>query len=216
MTDGLKDAHREAIIAVIAANDRVERAVLFGSRATGTNTVTSDVDIALFGDRLTLTDQARLAAAIDKIPMAQSVDLLLYDSISDRTLRAHVRHHGVEWYARPKFRRGDRAPPVADATDPAVTDWSTMPFTEAFLVNPAVPIERGNPTPFVGMAAVDPGFRSVRSTTARKFRGSGSRFRNGDTAARADHSVSRKRQDRPLPSRIGPRCRPRFDRIHRC
>ena len=47
MTDGLKDAHREAIIAVIAANDRVERAVLFGSRATGTNTVTSDVDIAI-------------------------------------------------------------------------------------------------------------------------------------------------------------------------
>ena len=76
MTDGLKDAHREAIIAVIAANDRVERAVLFGSRATGTNTVTSDVDIALFGDQLTLTDRARLSAVIDQIPMAQSVDLL--------------------------------------------------------------------------------------------------------------------------------------------
>ena len=101
MTDGLKDAHREAIIAVIAANDRVERAVLFGSRATGTNTVTSDVDIALFGDRLTLTDQARLAAAIDEIPMAQSVDLLLYDSIQDRTLRKHIRRRGAEWYARP-------------------------------------------------------------------------------------------------------------------
>ncbi len=100
MTDGLKDAHREAIIAVIAANDRVERAVLFGSRATGTNTVTSDVDIALFGDRLTWTDQARLAAAIDQIPMAQSVDLLLYHSIGDRKLREHVRDHGVEWYTR--------------------------------------------------------------------------------------------------------------------
>ena len=100
MTDGLKDAHREAIIAVIAANARVERAVLFGSRATGTNTVTSDVDIALFGDRLTLTDQARLAAAIDEIPMAQSVDLLLYHSIGDRTLQEQVCHHGVEWYRR--------------------------------------------------------------------------------------------------------------------
>ena len=72
MTDGLKDVHREAIIAVIAASDRVERAVLFGSRATGTNTVTSDVDIALFGDRLTLTDRARLSAALEEIPMAQS------------------------------------------------------------------------------------------------------------------------------------------------
>ena len=100
MTDGLKDAHREAIIAVIAANDRVERAVLFGSRATGTNTVTSDVDIALFGDRLTLTDQARLAAAIDEIPMAQTVDVILYNSIRNRTLREHIRGHGIEWFRR--------------------------------------------------------------------------------------------------------------------
>ena len=100
MTDGLKDAHREAIIAVIAANDRVERAVLFGSRATGTNTVTSDVDIALFGDRLTLTHRARLTAALEEIPMAQTVDLLLYDSIQDRALREHIRNEGVEWYRR--------------------------------------------------------------------------------------------------------------------
>ncbi len=91
MRDGLRDAHRDAIIAAIAVNDRVERAVLFGSRATGTNTASSDVDIALFGDRLTLTDQARLAAVLDKLPMAQSVDLLLYDSIHDRTLRDHIR-----------------------------------------------------------------------------------------------------------------------------
>ena len=100
MTDGLKDAHRAAIIAEIAANDRVERAVLFGSRATGTNTASSDVDIALFGDRLTLTDQARLAVALDEIPMAQSVDLLLYDSIKDRTLREHIWRQGVVWHAR--------------------------------------------------------------------------------------------------------------------
>ena len=100
MTDGLKAVHREAIIAAIAANDRVERAVLFGSRVTGTNTVSSDVDIALFGDRLTLTDQARLAAALDTIPMAQSVDLLLYDSVRAGRLREHIRNCGVEWYAR--------------------------------------------------------------------------------------------------------------------
>ncbi len=118
MTDGLKDAHREAIIAVIAANDRVERAVLFGSRATGTNTVTSDVDIALFGERLTLTDQARLSAAVEEIPMAQSVDLILYDSLRDRTLRKHIGCQGVEWYARP----------TRVASDPE--NWPMLHFKE--------------------------------------------------------------------------------------
>ncbi|MDE0447940.1 MAG: restriction endonuclease subunit S [Spirochaetaceae bacterium] len=104
MTDGLKDEHREAIIAGIAANDRVERAVLFGSRATGTNTVSSDVNIALFGDRLTLTDQSRLAAALDEIPMAQEIDLVLYDSIRDHALREQIQRDGVEWYAEPNDR----------------------------------------------------------------------------------------------------------------
>ena len=109
MTDGLKDAHREAIIAVIAANDRVERAVLFGSRATGTNTVTSDVDIALFGDRLTLTHRARLTAALEEIPMAQTVDLLLYDSIQDRALREHIRTRASSGLSGPRSGHGDRA-----------------------------------------------------------------------------------------------------------
>ena len=185
MTDGLRDAHREAIIAQIAANERVERAVLFGSRATGTNTVTSDVDIALFGDRLTLTDQARLAAALDELPMAQSVDLILYDSIRNGTLQEHIRNHGVEWFARPtttRTRRGNCAAPPLDTRDPAPSEnWSTMPFTEAFLINPAVPIQRGTPTPFVDMAAVEPGRRAVHATRVRRFRGSGSKFRDGDT-----------------------------------
>ena len=182
MMDGLKDTHREAIIAEIATNNRVKRAVLFGSRATGTNTVSSDVDIALFGDRLTLTDQARLASALDRIPMAQSVDLILYDSIRNRSLRHHIRSQGVEWFARPSTRRGYCVAPPLDTRDPAPPeDWSIMPFNEAFLINPTVPIERGTPTPFVDMAAVDPGVRAVRSTRVRKFRGSGSRFRDGDT-----------------------------------
>lgn len=60
-------------------------------------------------------------------------------------------------------------------------DWSTMSFTEAFLINPAVPIKRGIPTPFVDMAAVEPGFRVVHATKVRGFRGSGSKFRDGDT-----------------------------------
>ncbi len=121
MTDGLKDEHREAIIAAIAANDRVERAVLFGSRATGTNTVSSDVDIALFGERLTLTDQARLSAVLDKFPMAQSVDLLLYDSIQDWTLREHIRRQGIEWYA---------LPPRGESHDPASASGSEWPVVK--------------------------------------------------------------------------------------
>jgi len=182
MTDGLRGAHREAIVSVLAANDRVERAVLFGSRATGTSTVTSDVDIALFGSRLTLTDQARLSAAINELPMAQSVDLILYDSIQDRELREHIRYDGVDWFACPTIGRRNRSESLSGTTGRLTTpDWRAMPFTEAFLVNPSVPIGHGTLTPFVDMAAVEPSLCSVRATRVREFRGSGSRFRDGDT-----------------------------------
>ncbi|MYG38668.1 MAG: nucleotidyltransferase domain-containing protein, partial [Synechococcus sp. SB0676_bin_10] len=97
MSDGLKAQHRAAIIATLAANRRVEKAVLFGSQAMGTNTVTSDVDIALFGPQLTLTDQAKLAAACEELPMAQSVDLVLHSTIDNPALVEHIRSHGVEW-----------------------------------------------------------------------------------------------------------------------
>ena len=130
MTDGLKDTHREAIIGVIAANDRVERAVLFGSRATGTNSVSSDVDIALFGDRLTLTDQGRLAAALDEIPMAQSVDLILYAAIDNRRLLEHIHRNGVEWYRRigETIALQEKPAPISD-------DWRTVELGDCVVVN---------------------------------------------------------------------------------
>ncbi|MDE2774279.1 MAG: restriction endonuclease subunit S, partial [Gemmatimonadota bacterium] len=102
MTDSPEDEHREAIVAEIAANDRVERALCFNPHATGAGGASPDVNIVLFGRQLTLVDQARLSAAVDEIPVAQSVDLVLYDSIQDRTLRERVWREGVEWYTQPR------------------------------------------------------------------------------------------------------------------
>ena len=164
MSDGLKAQHRTAIIATLAANDRVEQAVLFGSRAMGTNTVTSDVDIALFGQQLTLTDQASLAAACEELPMAQSVDLVLHSTIDNPALVEHIRSRGVEWYRR---GGGD--------------DWQEMPFSEAFLVNPPTKLSCGMIYPYVDMSSLNPGFRSVYASKERTFHGSGSRFMDGDT-----------------------------------
>ncbi|MFN3679120.1 nucleotidyltransferase family protein [Thermosynechococcus sp.] len=87
----------------MAANPKVKRIVLFGSRAIGAFRTTSDIDVALFGKDLTLADQAALAEAIAELPIAQRVDLLVYHSIENAVLREQINQHGVEWFARDKL-----------------------------------------------------------------------------------------------------------------
>lgn len=63
----------------------------------------------------------------------------------------------------------------------ASDSWRTMPFTEAVIVNPSISLEKGKVYPFVEMAAVDPGARSVRESEHREFKSGGARFAPGDT-----------------------------------
>ena len=107
MIDGLKMKHRAAIIDALAANERVERAILFGSRATETYTTASDIDIALIGDRLTLADQVSLNAVMEALTVPQRVDLLLYTMIDNDALRKNIDRQGVEWYCRQASERSE-------------------------------------------------------------------------------------------------------------
>lgn len=59
--------------------------------------------------------------------------------------------------------------------------WKSMPFTDAVTVNPSISFEKGKAYPFVEMAAVDPGTRSVRESEHREFKNGGARFAPGDT-----------------------------------
>ena len=52
---------------------------------------------------------------------------------------------------------------------------------EAFVVNPVRPLKRGAVTPFIPMDALSENGRAIERHESRKFTGSGTRFRNGDT-----------------------------------
>lgn len=108
MNDGLKEKYRRAIIDILSTDEKVERVVLFGSRVMGTFRATSDVAIALFGDRMTLADQACFAKAAGMLPMPQDVDILLYSSIENEKLIEHIERYGVEWYSRNEAQGGER------------------------------------------------------------------------------------------------------------
>ena len=96
MNDGLKDTQRNAILEVLNKHPKIERAVLFGSRAMGSFTRTSDIDIALYGD-LSLRDQARIADELAQLSIPYTVDLVRMKTVKSKELLEHIKRHGSPW-----------------------------------------------------------------------------------------------------------------------
>jgi len=172
MNDGLKDKHRKTLIDILSANPKVERVVLFGSRAMGTHSAESDIDLALYGDGLTLDDLARLKERIEETTIPQQVDLVLVKDIDNDRLRGHIERHGVEWFVRIQS---------VNSCDCTKGDWTLLPFTEAVEVNPSVPLKRGKIYPFVDMKAVESSRRGASESEFREFKSGGARFMPFDT-----------------------------------
>ena len=100
MTDGLSNSYRQRIWQALQACHKVDRAILFGSRAMGNFRPVSDVDLALEGRDLNLADLLTILRLVDQSNMPLHVDLVIRDKISNPDLERHIRDHGREWYSR--------------------------------------------------------------------------------------------------------------------
>jgi len=72
---------------------------LFGSRAKGTHTSRSDVDLALFGNVGPLEAEA-IAAELDDLPLPYKYDVQAFESIRADALREHIQRVGVLLYPK--------------------------------------------------------------------------------------------------------------------
>ena len=95
MVINIEDVYRQ--IVEIAKNNKVEKVVLFGSRARGDNQPKSDIDIAVYGcnDFEGFTDQLN-----EELWSLLQLDIINMDddNISERLLE-EIERDGVELYA---------------------------------------------------------------------------------------------------------------------
>ena len=96
MSDGLNAKHRDSINRVLAKHSKIDRVVLFGSRAMGTFNATSDVDLAIYGD-LSMKDQARISMELDELSIPYKVDLVRMKTVSSTALLEHIKEYGKEF-----------------------------------------------------------------------------------------------------------------------
>ena len=95
---GLSEQTFATVHAILAAYPEIEQAILYGSRAKGTYSKGSDIDLTLIGDRLDHRLLAQIAGRMEDSPIPYQVDLSLRSDIDNPNLLAHIDRVGVEIY----------------------------------------------------------------------------------------------------------------------
>jgi len=99
MADTLGLENRSAITAVFENTPAIEKAVVFGSRAKGSHTQYSDVDIALYGD-IDFMEVEDICCRLDELPLIYKFDVAVYNLTKNAALREHIDRVGVLIYQR--------------------------------------------------------------------------------------------------------------------
>lgn len=100
MLFGLNDIELQALRNVFASFPEVEEAIIYGSRARGTNRIGSDIDITLKGKSLTYLQLALLDAKIDDLYLPYFVDLSFFPMLKNPDLLESIKREGKILYCR--------------------------------------------------------------------------------------------------------------------
>jgi len=98
---GLKDTHLQAIQSVFKRHKRIERAVVYGSRAKGNYRNGSDIDIALIGENLDLSTLLSIENELDELFLPYKMDIAIFHKIENPDLLEHINRVGIAIYKKP-------------------------------------------------------------------------------------------------------------------
>jgi predicted nucleotidyltransferase len=97
----LSERDLSCIVDAIASFPEIEKAILFGSRAKGTAKHYSDLDIAVYGQGVTLTTVAQLHWLLEEeSPLPYLFDVVDYSSIGNEELKKHIDRVGIVIFTR--------------------------------------------------------------------------------------------------------------------
>lgn len=100
---GLSAGTLQKIRHTLAQHPRVQRAVVYGSRAKGTHKPGSDIDLTLHavpGTQIDHRELGDIADEIDDLLLPYMVDLSVFDFIDNAALREHIERVGRVLYER--------------------------------------------------------------------------------------------------------------------
>jgi predicted nucleotidyltransferase len=96
---GLNKTQIETTITILASFPCITSAYLFGSRAQGTASYNSDIDLVLYG-AIAVEEADLIRDAFAESDLILPVDLLVFDRIESQLLKAHIEQVKELFYVR--------------------------------------------------------------------------------------------------------------------
>lgn len=97
---GLKETTTDKICGVFAKHPQVEKAIIYGSRAKGNYKNSSDIDLTLHGQELTIDILYKITNEIDDLLLPYMLDLSIFHDLSDPDFIDHIRRVGQVFYEK--------------------------------------------------------------------------------------------------------------------
>jgi predicted nucleotidyltransferase len=100
MNYGLSESTFHNLVQVFRSFDKIEKAILYGSRVKNTHKSGSDIDIALVGRELTINTLDSIEMKIEELVLPHKVDISIFHLIENSDLIDHILRVGQVIYSR--------------------------------------------------------------------------------------------------------------------
>ena len=97
---GLSDNVITNINQVFSKFPEIEKVVLYGSRAMGNYRSGSDIDLAVFSNKIDYTKLLQIERKLDDLDLVYTIDLLIFQKLDNEESKKHILNSGKLFYKK--------------------------------------------------------------------------------------------------------------------
>jgi predicted nucleotidyltransferase len=99
---GLNEKEISSIKAIFSKYENIDQVILYGSRAKGNFKPASDIDLALLGSNINLSQINEIESEMDELLLPYKFDISVFNSIDNPDLKKQILQIGLLFYKKEK------------------------------------------------------------------------------------------------------------------
>lgn len=95
---GLEEKYSSILTAIFSKYDTINEVKIYGSRAMGTHTQRSDVDLVVCNSTISLLELCKVTSEINDSNFPYTIDFQIFENINNYSLKEHIERAGCCFY----------------------------------------------------------------------------------------------------------------------